>query len=148
MKMQAVKFFIITIPIVFLLNPGYLEAKTLPRYRGTSGTGTSSAVSRPSNTVQISLRFLPARNGVRVSFGGLNNATSVRYMLTYDTNGKSEGLSGSVNPSENSTSRDLQFATCSSGTCVKHANITNMKLEITSQLTSGKTAIKRYRIRV
>ena len=147
--MKKLALLILFLAVMSAMYSSIVEAKLLPRFQSSGGTATKPASARSYSTVVTSPRFLPARNGLRVAFSGLNNATSVSYMLIYETNGKQEGVSGSVNPSEGtSASRDLQFGTCSSGTCVQHKNITNMKLEITSHLTSGKTSIKRYRIRV
>ena len=121
------------------------QAKLLPRF---AKGGTSSSAPRSYSTVIVTPRFLPLRNGLRVSFAGLSNASSVTYMLSYQTNGKSEGVRGTIDPSEGSITREMLFGTCSSGVCVNHMNITNMRLEITSKLTNGKTSIKRYSIQV
>lgn len=131
---------------IFLLSSTDSHAKVLPRFQSSGGSSSTSA--RSYSGVSISPKFLPGRNGLRVAFGGLQYATEVSYMLTYETNGKSEGVTGSVKPGEGSTSRDLLFATCSSGVCTNHGKISNMRFEVTSKLKSGKTSIKRYRIRV
>jgi hypothetical protein len=147
-KSYILTLFTIVFIMVFLASTGYVEAKLLPRFRGSGGSSAPSISTRAVSSIIVSPRFLPTRNGLKVSFSGLHNASSVNYALTYDTNGKQEGVTGSVNPSEGSTSRDILFGTCSSGTCVNHGKIENMKLEVTSKLNSGKTSIKRYRIRV
>jgi len=135
---------------LFLLTSTDTHAKLLPRFQGSSGSSSSSSAApvASSKTVAVSPRYLPGKSGLKVFFGSLQNATSVSYILTYETNGKAEGVSGSVKPSEGNTSRDLLFATCSSGVCNNHGKITNMRLEVTSKLKSGKTSIKRYRMRV
>lgn len=144
--LQLILFFVFAMFVAVL--PSAVQAKLLPRFT-SSGSGASTRTSAASSkSVVVTPRFLPARNGLRVAFNGLSNAKSVSYMLTYTTNGKEEGVTGSVDPSANSTSRELLFGTCSSGVCVNHGKIVNMKLEITSQLKSGKTSIKRYKIRV
>jgi hypothetical protein len=93
--------------------------------------------------------MINGKKGVRLTLGNLQNANSVSYVLSYTTDGRSEGLAGSVNPSgQTSSSRELLFGTCSSGTCKYHSNISNAKLEITSKLKNGKTAVRRYRIKL
>jgi len=109
---------------IFLLSSTDSHAKVLPRFQSSGGSSSTSA--RSYSGVSISPKFLPGRNGLRVAFGGLQYATEVSYMLTYETNGKSEGVTGSVKPGK----------------------ISNMRFEVTSKLKSGKTSIKRYRIRV
>ena len=148
MNTKRLLLFIVVMGVLLLGLTDRVYAKLLPRFQSSGGTSSGPVSTKSYSGVMVSPRFMPARNGLRVSFSGLNNATSVSYTLTYETNGKQEGVSGSVNPSEGSTSRDLQFGTCSSGTCVAHKNIKNMKLEVTCKLTSGKTTIKRYSIRV
>ncbi|MBI4137006.1 hypothetical protein HY469_02995 [Candidatus Roizmanbacteria bacterium] len=127
-------------------EPSY--AKLLPRYRNSGGS-TAPVSAKSSSGVSVSPSFMPGRSGLKVTFGNLQKATKVSYMLVYETNGKQEGVSGSVSPSDgNTVTRNLQFATCSSGTCVNHGKISNMQFTVTSELTSGKTSIKRYKIRV
>lgn len=134
--------------LVYLSLPETAYAKLLPRYRGSGGTSVPIST-RSYAGVGVSPSFMPGRGGLRVAFSNLQNATSVSYVLVYETGGKQEGVSGSVSSSDGSSVvRDLQFATCSSGVCVNHGKISNMQFTVTSELTSGKTSIKRFRIRV
>lgn len=125
-----------------------VDAKVLPRFKsgGSIPARMSGGSSRGGSSITVSPSFMPGRGGLHVEFGNLQNATSVKYVLSYETNGKTEGVSGTINPAEGNTSRDLQFATCSSGVCRNHGRISNMKLEVTSKLTNGKTSVKRFRI--
>ncbi len=127
---------------LFLFSQHPVYARLLPRFRGGSSRGGS-------NGIGTSARLRPDRQALIVSFSSLSKAKSVNYVLSYQTNGKEEGVAGEINSSAGeSTSRELLFGTCSTGVCTYHTNITNMKLEITSSLVSGKTTIKRFRIRV
>lgn len=134
---------------IALSSVNIVEARVLP-WAKKGGTSAPAKIStQATNTVIVQPGFMPGRGGIRVYFGNLQNAKSVSYTLSYETNGKAEGVSGSVSPSDgNSTTRELLFGTCSTGVCTPHKNIKNMKLEVKSQLTSGKTAIKRFRIKV
>ncbi len=130
--------------VVFLkLAPTTTYAKVLPRFKKT---GFSSGA---SSSITVYPRLRADRQALLVNFGNLGKAANVSYMLIYQTNGKDEGISGSIDASAgNSTSRELLFGTCSSGVCRYHGGITNMKFEVTYELTSGKRYLKRYKIRV
>ena len=121
-----------------------VEARLLPRFR-SSGTANKSA----SSGLVVYPRLRGDRQALEVTFSNLQKVTSITYTLIYQTYGIDQGVSGTLDSSSgNSVSRELLFGTCSSGTCRYHQSITNMKLEITSQLPSGKQTIRRFRIRV
>lgn len=125
-----------------LLSDTSVEARVLPRYRSGGGRAVGSSVGASA--------YLRAdRLALIVNFSNLSRARNVNYTLSYQTNGKDEGIGGSVDISAgNTTSRELLFGTCSSGVCRYHTGLSNMKLEIISELTSGKKTLKRFRIRV
>jgi len=129
-------FFIFVIPV---------EARLLPRFRSSSAgsrKGTRSGVI-------VSPRLSADRKALNVYFANLNKTQNVTYMLSYQTNGKDEGVYGSLDSSSgNTVTRKLLFGTCSSGVCRHHTGITGMKFEVTVELLSGKKAIRRYRVRV
>lgn len=109
-------------------------------------TKSSTAVSSyPWITVKLD-RY---HQNLILSFGSLNKSTSVSYELTYTGNETEQGIFGSIDPSkETSASRTLYFGTCSHKVCTLHKNIKNTRLEVRFKLTSGKTLIKRFRIKV
>ncbi|OGK42536.1 hypothetical protein A3A46_01460 [Candidatus Roizmanbacteria bacterium RIFCSPLOWO2_01_FULL_37_13] len=127
---------------IFILASN-VEARLLPRFQskgGSRGVVYSGLI--------VSPRLRSDRKALVVAFNNLQKVKNVTYTLIYQTNGKDEGVSGSVDSSSgNNLSRELLFGTCSSGVCRYHANIANMKLEILSELPSGKKSIKRFRIR-
>lgn len=131
--------------LIFLFS-FYTEAvhagKILPQSK-------SSKITVSSGTgISVTPRLRSDRQALLIYFGNLQNANSVSYMLIYQTNGQQEGAGGSVRVSEgNTTSRELLFGTCSKNVCRYHQNITNMKLEVTAELKSGKKLIKRYKIK-
>jgi hypothetical protein len=123
-----------------------VQAKVLPRYQ-SSGKAPAK-VAAPSG-VAVSPRLRGDRRALEISFSNLSKANNVSYVLTYQTNGMDQGAQGSVSSSSgNSTSREVLFGTCSSGVCTYHANITNMKLEVTVELANGKKTVKRYKIKI
>lgn len=137
--------FLITLLLTFLLVfPKGAEAKkTLP---------TRSAKSKIVSTtgkVAVSVRFRKDRRAIVVTFANLGSASSVSYMLSYDTRGTSQGASGTIRPtSETSITRELLFGTCSHGVCRYDSGITNAKFVVTSKLNSGKTIVKTFRLKV
>ncbi len=134
-----------SLPLFFFCLKASVEARLLPRFRSSSAKTV-----RPSgSSVIVSPRLSPDRKALNVSFANLNKTSEVTYTLSYQTNGKDEGVYGSIDSSAgNSVTRELLFGTCSSGVCRYHTNITGMKLEVTVELTSGKKALRRYRVRV
>lgn len=129
--------FVFTIPV---------EAKLLPRFT----QNTKKAVGKPVvSGVGVSARLRSDRRALLVNISNLNKVTALSYTLMYQTNGEDQGVSGSVDvASGNSVSRELEFGTCSSGVCRYHQNLSNMKFEVISTLSSGKQTIKRFRIKI
>jgi len=120
-----------------------VEARILPRFR-SKGTSRGAVYSG----LIVSPRLRSDRKALLVTFNNLQKVKNATYTLMYQTDGKDEGVSGSVDSSSgNSLSRELLFGTCSSGVCRYHANISNMRFEILTELPSGKRSIKRFRIR-
>lgn len=115
--------------------------------RGTSG-GTKNYVST-GGRVTTSARFRGDRRAIIINFAGLNNATSVSYSLTYNSNGIPQGAMGTITQiSGSSDSRELLFGTCSHGVCRYHTGLTEARLVITSKLKSGITIRKSYKLKV
>ena len=138
--MKRIIITVLVLLFFFSSHPAY--AKILPRFKGVSAKGGSRGIG-------ASARLRQDRQALIVSFSNLRKAKSVSYILSYRTNGKDEGVAGEIDSSAgDSTSRELLFGTCSTGVCTYHTNIANMKLEVTSSLVSGKTTIKRFRIKV
>ena len=137
---------VIIISFLFLLYPANVSAKMLPQAKGATKQTT---VKPAGNSVAISARLRRDRHALNIYFSNLQRASGASYTLTYQTQGRQEGAGGSIRQDEgNSASRELLFGTCSKNVCTYHANITNMKLEVTGQLKSGKTFTKRFKIKV
>lgn len=138
------KLFIIATTLFFLslfLSP--VEARLLPRFQSAKKSTRSV-----SPAAYVSARLRSDRQALMVTFGNLQKVTNMTYTLMYQTNGVDQGVSGSLDSSAgNSVTRELLFGTCSSGVCRYHGNISNMKLEVVSELPNGKRVIKRFKIR-
>lgn len=128
----------------FLVSPGpALAAKK--RVWSTQSIKVATTATRPS----FSVRFRSDRQALNINFYNLNTASATSYELTYQGNGLDQGVVGTINTTESaSANRLLLFGTCSKNVCTYHKNIQNMQLTITSKLNSGKTLIKRYKIKV
>ena len=99
--------------------------------------------------VGTSVRLRSDRKALLVYFSNVSKAKSVSYVLMYQTNGKEEGVGGSIDSAAgNSAQRVLDFGTCSAGVCRYHSNITQMTFEVTIDLPNGKKTLRRFRIRV
>lgn len=134
--------------LLFTLFPQGVSAKLLPQARSGGKTVAPRTASSGSG-IAVTPRLRRDKKALLVSFGNLQNATNISYALYYATQGRQEGAGGSVRKDEgNSATRELLFGTCSKNVCTYHTNITNMKFEVTGQLKSGKTFLKRYRIRI
>ena len=128
----------------FLLSASWVKAKVLPHAKTAAKTATAV-----SSGVGVSARLKRNPNTLIVYFSNLNQASNVQYMLSYQAEGVEQGVGGSLPlGGENSTQRELLFGTCSSGVCRYHSGISNARLEVTITTTSGRTIIRRFRIRV
>ena len=121
-----------------------VNARILPRFQNKGA---------PKGTVYsgliVSPRLRTDRRALLVTFNNLQKVKNTTYTLIYQTAGKDEGASGSLDSSTgNSLNRELIFGTCSSGVCRYHTNLTSMRFEVISELPSGKRSLKRYRIRI
>lgn len=133
---------VIAVTIGLLLSAVESEAKVLPRFSGKFTQVRSSGV-------VVSPRLRADRKALLLYIGNLNQASSVVYTLIYETNGKQEGVYGSVDSSTgNAVTKGLEFGTCSSGVCRYHEGLSNMKLEVVIELTSGKKITRRYRVKI
>ncbi len=144
-------FFISGIFIFVLFFSMPIEAKTLPQI--TKSVSKNTVIRKKSSPVSggvgISPKLRKDRKALRVYFSNLNKAKSITYTLIYQTDGKDEGVSGTVDTSGGkNVTRELLFGTCSSGVCRYHPNIKNLRFEATIEFASGKLLTKKYRIKV
>jgi len=129
--------------LIFTISVLPVEAKVLPRFQSSKSTGKSY-----TSGIGVSARLRADRRALNVYFSNLQKANSVMYTLIYETNGKQEGASGTIDISTSNVSRELLFGTCSPPACVYHENLTNMKLEVLTELTNGKKTLKRFRVKI
>ena len=139
------KLILLSIIVGTFIFTGGVEAKLLPRFTNTSKSVGQRIVSS-GLIVSPKLRF--DRQALILTLSNLNKVKSVTYTLMYQTNGVDQGAQGTLDSSSGqSVLRELLFGTCSD-VCRYHSNITNMKLEIITELPSGKQTMRRYRIKV
>jgi len=130
--------FLFFIFLFLLIKVSFVEARVLPRFQSTR-------VSAPSSSIGIYPQLRADRKGLLINFSNISG--NVSYVLYYKTNDKDEGVSGSIEGSGSTETREILFGTCSSGVCRYHENINNMKLEVTYSTSSTKR-LRRFRIRV
>jgi len=129
---------------IFVLTPQVSAAKVRVR-TSTAKVGTSVATTTGYSRAKLSR----ATNSVILTFQNLGNVTRATYTLSYTANGIDQGAVGSVAPSGSTTdTRDIYFGTCSHGVCTPHRGIQNAVLLVETQLKSGNTNTKRYRIKI
>jgi len=138
---------LITIFLLSLVLPLEILAAKPRTSRGTTGGSKSYASS--GGRVISSVKFRGDRRAIIINLAGLNNAKSVTYSLTYNSNGIAQGAMGTItNITSAVESRELLFGTCSHGVCRYHTGITDARLVITAKLKSGITTRKSYRLKV
>lgn len=143
--MKRLIFLCFLVLALFFLSPGDAYArKLLPRAKpATSG---ASAVTSLGPAVKV--KFRPDRLAIVATFSNLSKASSVTYMFSYNTRGTTQGAQGSVNASENNTSREIIFGTCSHGVCRYDYGISGAKFVVTIKLPNGRRTIKTFNLKV
>jgi hypothetical protein len=100
-------------------------------------------------SVAVSVKFRSDRQAIIATFGSVANATKIDYVMSYDTNGLTQGAQGTIVPGTlNQEVRELLFGTCSKGICRYDTHITNAKFTVTVTLTNGKKIVKPFRLKV
>lgn len=135
--------------LILMIGCFFFPAEVLAAKKRTSrGGGTTGTRTTTSRGVQSSVKFKSNRLGLILTLSGFGNVSLVSYQLTYTTNGIPEGVSGTIQPTGATETRELLFATCSKNVCRWHTNIRDARLVVTSKLKSGLTVRKPYRIKV
>lgn len=145
--MRKVFITALVLGLFLFLTPGQAFAKKiLPRAKPAAGgvKTTRGATTGPS----VSVKFRSDRRAIVASFSNLSQASSVTYMFSYNTRGTTQGAQGSVNTSENNTSREIIFGTCSHGVCRYDSAISGAKFVVTIKLPSGKKIVKTFNLKV
>ncbi len=146
--MRKVFIVAVVLGLFLFLTPNSVSAKKiLPRAKpaaaGVKTTKVAAAVG-PS----VSVKFRSDRRAIVASFSNLSQASSVTYMFSYNTRGTTQGAQGSVNTSENNTSREIIFGTCSHGVCRYDSSISGSKFVVTIKLPNGKKIVKTFNLKV
>ena len=134
--------------LISLLLPSVTHAKRLLPRAVPAKSGGGTAVVSTSRGVGAKVRFRGDKLAIIVDFSSLSIASSVSYNLSYATRGTSQGAGGNISPSEDSTSRELIFGTCSHGVCRYDSGITNAKFVVTTVLKNGRKVVKPFKLKV
>lgn len=144
MKKFSVLFFML---FFFLTFAPVTWAKVLPQAKASSKVTTTKSPRIAG--IRVSPRLRSDRKALIVYFSNLQNASSVSYLLTYQTNTQNEGARGTIKLTGATTaSQALLFGTCSKNVCTYHRGINNMKLEVSYTTKAGKKYIIRYKVKV
>jgi hypothetical protein len=144
MKNKVLTLLLITYCLSLVASPVLAKKKL----GSAVSTGIKTTTTRPTAGVTASARLTADRRNLSINFSNLSIAGSVSYLLTYNANGIPQGVGGTISAEGDATTRTLYFGTCSKSVCTAHRNITGMKLQITSNLKSGKKVIKTFRVKV
>lgn len=128
------------------ITPAHAKRK-IPR---TVPLNTSTSVNTQTiDGINTSVAFRSDRKAVNVEFSNLSNISTISYVLSYDTDTVSQGLTGTLtNDADDPTLRELIFGTCSASVCTYHTGIINARLTITTELTNGTRIVKPYVLKV
>lgn len=139
-------FLFFPVLLSFLILAPIVEAKVLPQAKTVTKTSMTKSV---FTGIYISPKLRADRRALVVYFSNLQNASSVSYLLTYQTRTQQEGAQGALKLTGASTaSQELLFGTCSKNVCTYHKGVSNMKLEVSYTTKSGKKSVIRYKIKV
>lgn len=127
-----------------IFTSAVLAKRLLPQAR------PRSAGAAPTRGISTSVKFRGDRLAIVVTFSNLTVASSVSYILSYNTRGTTQGASGTLNPetSPDPTVRELLFGTCSHGVCRYDYGITNARFVVTTVRRDGKKIVKSFRLKV
>ncbi len=143
--MKKLTIFVLALILLGAITTSVAVAKRLlPRAKpATSGAA-------PTRGVSTSVKFRGDRLAIVVTFSNLSVASSVSYILSYNTRGTTQGASGTLNPetSGDPATRELLFGTCSHGVCRYDYGITNARFVVTTVRRDGKKIIKSFRLKV
>ena len=117
-----------------------------------SASHTFAATKKPAkgtnSSIYVAPTYLKSKNSVRVTFSGLKNVSKVTYTLSYNGNGVGQGVVGSFTPSnKNVITRDMYLGTCSGKVCIKHKNIKNIQIQVTTTYKNKSQTTKSQNIK-
>lgn len=142
------KISILLIVLFLFLFTGEVQAKVLPQAL-KGGSKAVTAKSSVSTGINVTPRLRSDRRALIVYFSNLQNAKSISYTLTYNTNTQQEGAIGSINlTGASNTSQELLFGTCSKQVCRYHSGVNNARLEVSYTSKTGKKYLRKYKIKV
>lgn len=131
---------------VFVFTFKEVEAKVLPQ---SVKVGKAVAPVSSGSTIGVYPKLRGDRKGLIVNFANLQNAKNVSYMLVYKTSVQEEAAMGALDlTGAPSATRELLFATCSSGVCRYHSGIRDARLEVSYTSKNGKKYLKKFKVKV
>lgn len=110
------------------------------------GKVTNTSATR-NGQFSVTARLTGWKQYLNISFKGLASTQGVTYEVIYASNGIDQGGGGRVEAGEGNVSKSVFLGSCSHNVCTAHKNISNVRLTITYQTTSGQNVTKKYRVK-
>lgn len=148
--MKTYRTFLISLAFLFL-SATVVQSDAWAKKKLPTGGGAKTSATKASGGVRgvtTSVRFKPGKLGIVAAFSNLEIAKSVAYSLSYTQRGVREGAGGSLTDLTGTQTRELLFATCSSGVCRYHSGIKNARFVVTTTLQNGKKVSKGFRLKI
>jgi hypothetical protein len=145
--MKKLTIFIILVAFFVAFANEISAKRILPRAKTQAKVSSQTTTARRKG-ISSSVKIRNDRKALDLTLSNFTDIESVSYILSYDSNGVTQGVSGAITDEENTVTRDLIFGTCSDKVCRYDTNITNARLTITTTLKSGLVVIKPYKIKI
>lgn len=108
---------------------------------------TINTTASRNSPLSVSARFSGWKQYLNVSFKGVASTKDITYELIYASSGVDQGAGGKVYSNEGNVTKSLFLGTCSYRVCTAHKNISNVRLRIFYQTTSGQNVVKNYKVK-
>ena len=143
MKMKNCIFLLVSLVILLFTSS---TPATAAKKRVWGATTVTSPVK--GGPFSVSARFSGWKQYLNVSFRGVAGTSGVTYELIYSSNGIDQGVGGRVSANEGNVTRQIFLGTCSHNkVCTSHKNVSNVRLKVTYQTTSGQSVTKNYKVK-
>ncbi|GEM_PF-4834128 len=128
----------LSVVIVFLLLLGFVSPVS-------AATKPKKAV---SSSLIVSAQYVKSRNYVKLFFADFKGVSKITYTLMYEGNGMEQGVEGGFSVGKRKNySQNLYLGTCSSGTCMAKNKIKNIRVQVVTKYTNGKSTTKVYKVK-
>ncbi len=112
----------------------------------------ATAATKPKTVAKsaliVSAQYVKSRNYVKLFFADFKGVSKITYTLMYEGNGMEQGVEGGFTVGKRKNfSQNLYLGTCSSGTCMAKNKIKNIRVQVVTKYTNGKSSTKTYKVK-